>query len=90
MDISVVLPIYNERDNLVPLFDEIAAALQPTGKQFEIIAVDDGSRDGSQDIIRAEAAKRGYLRAIFFRRNTGQSAAFDAGFHAARGALVAV
>jgi glycosyltransferase involved in cell wall biosynthesis len=88
MDISVVLPIYNERENLIPLFDEIAAALEPTGKAFEIIAVDDGSRDGSQDIIRAEAAKRGYLRAIFFRRNTGQSAAFDAGFQAASGTLV--
>ncbi len=47
MDISVVLPIYNERDNLVPLFDEIAAVLAPTGKRFEIIAVDDGSTDGS-------------------------------------------
>jgi glycosyltransferase involved in cell wall biosynthesis len=88
MDISVVLPIYNERDNLVPLFDEIAAVLAAMGKQFEIIAVDDGSNDGSQAVIQQEAASRPYLRAIFFRRNTGQSAAFDAGFHAAAGALV--
>jgi glycosyltransferase involved in cell wall biosynthesis len=88
MDISVVLPIYNESENLLPLFDEIAAALAPTGKQFEIIAVDDGSRDGSQEIIRKAAAERAYLKAIFFRRNTGQSAAFDAGFQAASGTLV--
>ncbi len=88
MDISVVLPIYNESENLLPLFDEIAAALAPTGKQFEIIAVDDGSRDGSQEIIRKAAAERPYLKAIFFRRNTGQSAAFDAGFQAASGTLV--
>jgi glycosyltransferase involved in cell wall biosynthesis len=88
MDISVVLPIYNERDNLVPLFDEIAAVLEPLGRPFEIIAVDDGSRDGSVDIIRKEAAARPYLRGIFFRRNTGQSAAFDAGFQAASGKLV--
>jgi glycosyltransferase involved in cell wall biosynthesis len=88
MDISVVLPIYNESENLLPLFDEIAAALAPTGKQFEIIAVDDGSRDGSQEIIRQAAAERPYLKAIFFRRNTGQSAAFDAGFQAASGTLV--
>ena len=88
MDISVVLPIYNERDNLVPLFDEIAAVLGSMGKQFEIIAVDDGSNDGSQALIRQEAASRPYLKAIFFRRNTGQSAAFDAGFHAAQGDFV--
>ena len=88
MDISVVLPIYNERDNLVPLFDEIASVLAPTGKQFEIIAVDDGSTDGSVALIRQEAQSRPYLKAIFFRRNTGQSAAFDAGFHAAVGTLV--
>ncbi|HEY0707661.1 MAG TPA: glycosyltransferase, partial [Polyangia bacterium] len=46
MDLSVVLPIRDERDNVEPLFDEIEAALIPTGRTFEIIAVDDGSRDG--------------------------------------------
>jgi glycosyltransferase involved in cell wall biosynthesis len=88
MDISVVLPIHNERDNLIPLFDEIAEVLQGMGKTFEIIAVDDGSFDDSAAVIRQAAAERPYLKAIFFRRNTGQSAAFDAGFHAATGALV--
>ncbi len=88
MDISVVLPIHNERDNLIPLFDEIAEVLQGMGKTFEIIAVDDGSLDDSAALIRQATAERPYLKAIFFRRNTGQSAAFDAGFHAATGALV--
>ncbi|HEX3902826.1 MAG TPA: glycosyltransferase family 2 protein [Polyangia bacterium] len=88
MDISVVLPIYNERDNLIPLFDEIAEVLGSMGKTFEIIAVDDGSRDDSAAVIRQAASERGYLKAIFFRRNTGQSAAFDAGFRAATGTLV--
>ncbi len=88
MDISVVLPIYNERENLVPLIDEIAAVLVPTGKTFEIIAVDDGSRDESPDILRRLAAERPYVKALLFRRNAGQSAAFDAGFQAATGALV--
>jgi glycosyltransferase involved in cell wall biosynthesis len=88
MDISVVLPIHNERDNLLPLFDELAEVLTGMGKAFEIIAVDDGSTDDSPDIIRQAAAERPYLKAIFFRRNSGQSAAFDAGFHAASGALV--
>ena len=88
MDISVVLPVYNERENLVPLVDEIAAVLEPTGKTFEIIAVDDGSQDGSPAILRQLAAERPYVRAILFRRNAGQSAAFDAGFQAASGGLV--
>jgi glycosyltransferase involved in cell wall biosynthesis len=88
MDISVVLPVYNERDNLIPLLDEIAAVLGPMGKRFEIIAVDDGSRDGGEEILRQAAAERSYLKVIFFRRNAGQSAAFDAGFQAATGALV--
>ena len=88
MDISVVLPIYNERENLIPLLDEIERALAPTNKRFEIIAVDDGSRDGSGDILRQEVARRPYLRVLVFRRNSGQSAAFDAGFRAATGDLV--
>jgi len=88
MDISVVLPVYNERDNLIPLLDEIAAVLGPMGKRFEIIAIDDGSRDGGDEILRQAAAVRSYLKVIFFRRNAGQSAAFDAGFQAATGALV--
>ena len=56
MDISVVLPIYNERENLLPLLDEIEGVLAPTGKQYEIIAVDDGSHDGSAELLR-EAAR---------------------------------
>jgi glycosyltransferase involved in cell wall biosynthesis len=88
MDISVVLPVFNERDNLIPLLDEIAATLGGMGKRFEIIAVDDGSRDGSDAILRQAAAERPYLKVVFFRRNFGQSAAFDAGFQAASGALV--
>jgi glycosyltransferase involved in cell wall biosynthesis len=88
MDISVVLPVFNERDNLMPLLDEIAATLGGMGKRFEIIAVDDGSRDGSDAILRQAAAERPYLKVVFFRRNFGQSAAFDAGFQAATGALV--
>jgi len=88
MDISVVLPIYNERDNIAPLLDELEAVLSPLGKTFEVIAVDDGSRDGTVEILRQAAADRSYLRVLFFRRNSGQAAAFDAGFRAASGDLV--
>jgi glycosyltransferase involved in cell wall biosynthesis len=88
MDISVILPIYNERENIQPLLDELEGVLQGLGKQYEIIAVDDGSRDGSGALLRAEAARRPALRVILFRSNTGQTAAFDAGFRAASGSVV--
>jgi glycosyltransferase involved in cell wall biosynthesis len=88
MDISVVLPVYNERDNLVPVLDELEEVLSSLGKQYEIIAVDDASRDGSVEILKGEAAKRTNLRVLFFRRNCGQASAFDAGFRAASGEVV--
>jgi glycosyltransferase involved in cell wall biosynthesis len=88
VDLSIVLPIRDERDNVEPLFDEIAAALLPTGKSFEIIAVDDGSRDGTVEILRQLAAARPYVKLLIFRRNHGQSAAFDAGFRHAAGDVV--
>jgi glycosyltransferase involved in cell wall biosynthesis len=85
MDLSVILPIYDERENLAPLLDEIETALGGTGKGFEIIAVDDGSTDGSRELLRRLQAERPQLRVILFRRNFGQAAAFDAGFRHARG-----
>jgi glycosyltransferase involved in cell wall biosynthesis len=88
MDISVVLPILNEKDNLVPLLDELEGVLAATGKQYEVIAVDDGSSDGSVDLLKSAAVERKHLKALFFRRNCGQAAAFDAGFRAACGDVV--
>jgi glycosyltransferase involved in cell wall biosynthesis len=88
MDISVVLPIYNEHENLIPLLDELEGVLSTMGKEYEVIAVDDGSRDGSVDVLRQAASERKYLKVLFFRRNAGQAAAFDAGFRAASGAFV--
>lgn len=88
VEISVVLPIYNERDNIVPLLDEIDSALSAIGREYEIIAVDDGSRDGSTALLRTLAAERPRLKAVFFRGNFGQSAAFDAGFREASGSVI--
>jgi glycosyltransferase involved in cell wall biosynthesis len=88
LDLSVVLPIRDERESVEPLFDEIEAALAPTGKSFEIIAVDDGSRDGTTQLLRRLAAERPRLKVLIFRRNHGQSAAFDAGFRHASGDVV--
>jgi glycosyltransferase involved in cell wall biosynthesis len=88
MDLSVVLPIHDERENIRPLLDELVEVLEATGKSFEVIAVDDGSRDGSGALLRSLVAERPYLRLITFRRNNGQAAAFDAGFRHAAGDVV--
>jgi glycosyltransferase involved in cell wall biosynthesis len=88
MDVSVVLPIYNEVENIPPLLDEIRAALDPLGKEYEILAIDDGSRDGSTQLLKELAATDSKLKAVFFSRNSGQSAAFDAGFRNASGDVI--
>ncbi len=88
MDISLVLPIYNELENLAPLIEEIEGVLDATGKSYEIIAVDDGSDDGSVELLKKLAKEHPHLRAVFFRKNSGQAAAFDAGFRNASGDVV--
>jgi glycosyltransferase involved in cell wall biosynthesis len=88
MDISVIVPVFNELENLTPLILEIEAALDPTGKSYEIIAIDDGSDDGSTEALKKLAGEHERLRAVFFRKNSGQAAAFDAGFRNASGDIV--
>jgi len=85
-DVSVVVPVYNEAGNLGILMDEIAAALG--GGSYEVVAVDDGSTDGSAAELAALRARHPALRVVRFVRNAGQSAAFAAGFRAARGAVL--
>lgn len=87
-ELSVILPVYNEQDNLVPLMNEIEFALKSKGISFEIIAVDDGSSDKSRSILEAEYLSRPYLRLVFFRKNFGQTAAFDAGFRYSTGETI--
>lgn len=87
-EISVITPLYNERENLIPLIKEIEDALKPTGRSFEVIAVDDGSRDGSTQLLKELVKEKSFLRGIFFRRNAGQTAAFDAGFRHASGKII--
>jgi glycosyltransferase involved in cell wall biosynthesis len=85
-DISVILPIHNEKENIAPLLEEIEHALAES--RFEVIAVDDGSGDGSGRLLAELAEGRPWLRVISFRGNYGQSAAFDAGFRHAVGRIV--
>jgi len=88
LDLSVVIPVFDERDNLEPLVEELLGVLRGLGRTFEIVLVDDGSRDGSDAIIDALVTRRIGVRGLRFRRNRGQTAAFDAGFRAARGRVV--
>ena len=87
--ISVVIPLYNERESLPRLFAELTEGLNLAGvDQSEWIFVDDGSTDGSWDVIEDLARSEPRVRAIRFRRNFGKAAALSAGFLAARGDLV--
>ncbi len=88
IDLSVVAPVYNERDNLDPLVQELLETLGRDSLEIEIILVDDGSNDGSSERIAELARDHECVRGLHFRANRGQTAAFDAGFKAARGRWV--
>ena len=88
MDISVVVPIYNEEENIRALHDAITAALAGSGLAYELILVDDGSSDGSFPLLKTIAGSDPRVKVIRFRRNFGQTAAMAAGFDAAAGRVV--
>jgi glycosyltransferase involved in cell wall biosynthesis len=88
LDLSLVIPVYNERDNLAPLVAEITASLRGAGWRYEVLMVDDGSSDGSADALAALRTDHPELRIVRLARNAGQTAAMDAGFHRARGRVV--
>jgi dolichol-phosphate mannosyltransferase len=86
--ISVVIPVYNEKDSLVPLHGEIAAVAQRANLDLEVIFVDDGSTDGSWEVIADLAGHETWVRGLRFRRNFGKAAALSAGFHSAHGDVI--
>lgn len=87
-DLSVVIPLFNEAENLDQLLAELRAALTEVGRSYEIVLVDDGSTDGTGDRLACERARDGAIVAIRFERNAGQSAALAAGIARARGGVV--
>ncbi len=87
--LSIVVPVYNEEQNLPPLLDGIRAVIQSMNTDWEVILVDDGSRDGSQGVLRSLAAlDPEHVRVVIFRRNFGQTAAITAGIDHARGEVI--
>jgi glycosyltransferase involved in cell wall biosynthesis len=87
-DISVVIPVFNESENLEELHREFVAALEKTGRPFEVILIDDGSTDSSWTVLRSLQQKDGRIKLIRLRRNFGQTAALAAGFDHARGGII--
>jgi dolichol-phosphate mannosyltransferase len=87
-EISVVIPVYNEEENLPLLAAELQGAMRSFGRPYEVVYVDDGSTDGSAEVLLGLAREDPAVRVVHQRRNSGQTAALDAGFRLARGAIV--
>ena len=86
--LSVVIPVFNEEENVGPLNAELMEVLQVLNKTFEIIYVDDGSKDNSYALLKELQKSYPSIRIIKFRKNSGQTAAFDAGINAALGEII--
>lgn len=88
VELSVVVAVHDERENLEPLVRELNEVLDPAASGVEILLVDDGSRDGSTESIARLAREHAHVRGVHLRERQGQTAAFDAGFKSARGRCV--
>ncbi len=86
--VSIIVPVYNERENLEPLVRSLTRVLDQTGEDYEILFVDDGSSDGSADYLDTLPTVNPRIKIIHFRRNFGQTAAMSAGFDHARGSIL--
>src|SRR5256884_6960327 len=88
LELSLVIRVYNEREDLPVLVGEIDQALAGRAERYEIVAVDDGSTDGSLDVLKALKREHPEIHIVAFAANAGQTAAFAAGFGAARGRVI--
>lgn len=87
-EVSIVIPMFNEVESLPDLVERVEQAMVASGRSFELLAVDDGSRDGSAALLRTLAMERPWLRPVCLARNYGQSCALQAGFDRVRGHYV--
>ncbi len=88
MDLSVVVPLYNEEQNVPLLVEQVLRAIRPLGLEHELVVVDDGSSDGTAEVLRSLSTSLPELVVLLLRRNYGQSAAMAAGFDASRGKVI--
>ncbi|MGH7814453.1 MAG: glycosyltransferase family 2 protein [Candidatus Binataceae bacterium] len=88
MDLSVVIPFFNERDNLAPLYEELTRTMRALGRSYELLFVDDGSTDGGIELLRKMKESDPAVRAIRLARNSGQTAALVCGFQRAAGGII--
>jgi glycosyltransferase involved in cell wall biosynthesis len=88
VDLSIVIPLYNEEPNVAPLHTELSGVLASMKVPYEILIIDDGSTDGTFQMLRRIQASDANVRVVRFARNFGQTAAFAAGFTYARGQFV--
>ena len=86
--VSIVIPVFNEKENVGPLFEEIVAAMTPQGIRFEVLLVDDASTDGTDVELRRISETDSRVKVLRLSRNFGQSAAIQAGFDHARGQVL--
>jgi glycosyltransferase involved in cell wall biosynthesis len=87
--LSVVIPVYNERESVRLLCNKVRAACDPLGLPYELILVDDGSKDGTfEELVALHAEHRGVVKVVKFRKNYGQTAAMAAGFRASKGQII--
>jgi glycosyltransferase involved in cell wall biosynthesis len=89
IEISVVIPAYNEEDNLPRLLDKLAGVFEPLGRSFEVLIINDGSTDRSLQMLERAKRDKPWLRILHLEQRSGQTAAMDAGFRSARGAVIA-
>lgn len=89
MDLSLVIPVKEESENLPDLFKEIVAAITPTGMSFEVLIIDDGSRDNTWEVIEQLSKEYSFLRGFRFQYNCGKAAGLSLGFSKATGKYVA-
>src|SRR3954471_15701628 len=87
--LSLVIPCYNEQENVPTLLSRVDSALKLLGRPFEVILVDDGSTDATPKLLSDGMQQYPWLRVMRMAKNGGQSAAFEAGFEAARGEIIA-
>ncbi|HMK65061.1 MAG TPA: glycosyltransferase family 2 protein [Thermodesulfobacteriota bacterium] len=88
MDLSVVIPFFNEEQNISMFFEELCGVLQGTGLAWEVLAIDDGSTDATFSLLKGEAQKWGCVKVLRLRKNFGQTAALSAGFDLAEGEII--